>query len=323
MHHAISILLPCLSSHLILTISWAVSTVYPIFASYRAYDGYATLAGKSAASTVNIGGVSIPLGTMLKRATTSESSIEEDTLNARLVTVQMWMIYWIVNGFVRAVESVLFLQYLPLYSVARLCFSIWLIAPIVLTRTRQQKQLFVSFNEIQTEWVSFSQQGCGLVYFRYVKPLMEGQLSFLYDLKVDEILGYASKTLTIPFLKLAMATRGTTTGLDSAGNTGPSTGVASSGNGGATSGSGFSSFGVSEGANYAQAFSTFSTFSKSYFPSRGVDSREVEGNSATDDFDEYEQVDAPSLNSSVAGLKNRSASGQTEQPEQGKGRWFW
>lgn len=300
-----------------LTASWAVSTVYPIFASYRAYDGYATLASKSAASTVNIGGVSIPLGTMLKRATAGESSIEEDTLNVRLLTVQMWMIYWIVIGFVSAAESVLFLHVLPLYSIARLCFSLWLIAPIVLTRTRNQKQLFVSFNDMQAEWASFSQQGCGLVYFQYVRPLMEGQFSFLYDLKMDEVLGQARQFLTVPLLKLfAVLTRGV--GGESAGSHGAN-----------STGAGGSSAGVSssagEGVNYAQAFSTFSTFSKNYFPSRGVD---VEG-LAKDEFEEYEQVDAP-LNASVAGLKNRGPPEQSGAPktddkgDKAAGRhWFW
>lgn len=268
------------------------------------------LASKSAASTVNIGGVSIPLGTMLKRATTSESSIEEDTLNVRLLSVQMWMIYWIVNGFVRAVESILFLHILPLYSVARLCFSVWLIAPIVLTRTRNQKQLFVSFNDMQAEWTSFSQHGCGLVYFHYVRPLMEGQLSFLYDLKMDEVLGQARKILTVPFLKLfVLLTRGF--GTEAPGNT-------DAGSGGSSS--------MSEGVNYVQAFSTLSTFSKSYFPSRGADTRGVDGNLSKDEFDEYEQVDAP-LNATVAGLRNRGASGQSETPykdEKGAGRrWYW
>lgn len=298
-----------------LTVSWAVSTVYPIFASYRAYDGYATLASKSAASTVNIGGVSIPLGTMLKRATASESSIEEDTLNVRLLTVQMWMIYWIVIGCVSAVESALFLHVLPLYSMARLCFSLWLIAPIVLTRARNQKQLFVSFNDMQAEWASFSQQGCGLVYFQYVRPLMEGQFSFLYDLKMDEILGHARKLLTVPLLKLfVVLTRGA--GGEPAGS--------NAGSAGGSSG-GVSSSSAGEGVNYAQAFSTFSTFSKSYFPSRGVDAREVEG-LAKDEFEEYEQVDAP-LNASVAGLKSRGASEPSAAPKTddkvADRHWFW
>lgn len=237
--------------------------------------------------------MSIPLGTMLKRATTSEASIEEDTVNSRLLTVQMWMIYWIVSGCVRVAESVLLLHVFPLYSIARLCFSLWLIAPIVLNTARLQNKLLITYNEMQAEWISFSQRGCGLVYFQYVKPLMEGQLSFLHDMKVDEILGRISEFLTLPLLKLAAAL-----------SRGPESEAA------ATSG---------EIANYMQ---TFSTFSRTYFPSRGVDvdsTKITESTPSTEDLDEYDVLDASvSMNASVTGLKNRNV------PELREGRrWFW
>lgn len=208
----------------------------------------------------------------------------------------MWMIYWIVNGFVQVVESVLLLRWLPLYSVARLGFSVWLVAPIVLNSARLLKKLLVTHSEIQSEWVTFSQQGCGLVYFQYIKPLMEGQLSFLYDLKPDELLGKASGYLAMPIFKLAtMLSRGANE------PTPESTG---------------------ESGNYMQTFATLSSFSKSYFPGRGAEVKEVltAAGSATqaEDLDEYDVVDAPSMNALVAGLKNRNV------PEKAEGRrWFW
>lgn len=243
--------------------------------------------------------MAIPLGTMLKRATAADSTIEEDTLNSRLLAVQMWMIYWIVNGCVHVFESVLLLSYLPLYSVARLLFSVWLVAPIVLNLARLLKKLLVTHSEIQAEWVTFSQQGCGLVYFQYVKPLMEGRLLFLYDLKPDEILARLSSYLAVPLFKVAaMQLR--------------STGTAESS--GSTSGSGSGE--VPPAGNYMQTFATLSSFSKTYFPSREVKETPV-GTSQAEDLDEYDVVDAP-LNALVAGLKNRSVA---EKPE--ARRWFW
>lgn len=187
----------------LLTPSLVASSLYPIIASFNAYDSYAKVATKTGATTFLIGGVSIPLGTMLKRATTNEASIEEDTLNYRLLTVQMWMIYWIVNGCVRVAESVLLLKYLPLYSMARLCFSLWLIAPIVLSSTRLKQSQVLSFGDMQSEWVKFSSQGCGMVYFQYLKPLMEGQLAYLNSLSLEPILAAVSRL--VPFTLMVVS----------------------------------------------------------------------------------------------------------------------
>lgn len=245
--------------------------------------------------------MAIPLGTMLKRATTADSTIEEDTLNSRLLAVQMWMIYWIVNGCVHVLESVLLLTYLPLYSVARLLFSVWLVAPIMLNLARLLKKLLVTHNEIQAEWVTFSQQGCGMVYFQYVKPLMEGRLLFLYDLKPDEILARLSSNLAVPIFKvLAMHLRNTGTAENS----------------GSDSSSGSGSGEVPTAGNYMQTFATLSSFSKIYFPSREV-KETPEETSRAEDLDEYDVVDTP-LNALVTGLKNRSVA---EKPE--TRRWFW
>lgn len=174
------------------------SSLYPIFALFSAYDSYAKLATKTGATTFNIGGVSIPLGTMLKRATAGEASLEEDTINFRLLTVQMWMIYWIVNGCVRVAESVLLLKYLPLYSLVRLCFSLWLVAPIALSSSRLKRSQVLSFADMQREWVDFSAQGCGLVYFRYLKPVIEGQLGYLSCLSIEPLLSAVGGKVVLP-----------------------------------------------------------------------------------------------------------------------------
>lgn len=289
-------------------LSWAVSSVFPIFASYRAYENYHTLATKSGATTVNVGGVNIPLGTMLRRATSApDQSIEEDTLNSRLLAVQMWLIYWVVAGCVSVVESIVPLHVLPLYSVARLCFSVWLIAPIVLNSATLQKKLLVSHQEMQAEWAAFSQQGCGLVYFSYVKPLMQGQLSFLYDLKVDQIVALLSRYLMGPLLQLAgIASRNASAG--------PSAGPSASATAEPPQ---YGSSAPGDGVNYMQ---TFSTFSKTYFPSRAVDgdgARAREGTpSSAEELAEYDVVDTPAMTASVAGLKNR------REPGEARG-WFW
>lgn len=176
----------------ILTFSCFVGSIYPVIASYKAYDDYARVASLSAASSVQIGGVSIPLGTMLKRAT-SDGSVEEDFLNSRLLTVQMWLVYWIVHVSIGIAESALFLTWLPLYSSVRLVVSAWLISPIVLSSLRLNRTKALNPTEVQQEWVGFSAQGCGLVYFQYLKPLFDDQLKALVNFNFELVLNSAAR----------------------------------------------------------------------------------------------------------------------------------
>ncbi|QWU87653.1 hypothetical protein CA3LBN_001918 [Candidozyma haemuli] len=170
-----------------------VGSIYPVIASYKAYDDYARVASSSAASSVQIGSVSIPFGTMLKRATAAEGSVEEDYLNSRLLTVQMWLIYWIVHVSIGIAESMLFLTWLPLYSSFRLLVSAWLISPIVLSSLRLNRTKALTPQEVQQEWAGFSTQGCGLVYFQYLKPLFDEQLKALINFNFEPLLNQLAR----------------------------------------------------------------------------------------------------------------------------------
>ncbi|QRG37557.1 hypothetical protein FDK38_001934 [Candidozyma auris] len=171
-----------------------VGSIYPVIASYKAYDDYARVASSSAATSVQLGSVTIPLGTMLKRATAGgDGSVEEDFLNSRLLTVQMWLVYWIVHVSIGIAESALFLSWLPLYSSFRLLVSAWLISPIVLSSLRLNRTKALSPAEVQQEWVGFSSQGCGLVYFQYLKPLFDDHLQAIVNFNFERVLDSVAK----------------------------------------------------------------------------------------------------------------------------------
>lgn len=189
-----------------LTYSWGVSIVYPIIASYRAFDGYSSLASRSAALSLQFGGVTIPVGTMLKKMTT-ETPVEEDELSTRLMAVQMWMIYWIVNGCVGIVESVLFLANFPLYSILRFCFSVWLISPIVLTNILSRELAAMLEAQIKSKWVEFFSLGCGLVFSRVLKPFMDDKLECLKMVNADQILNGIWQSLVLPVTSVISNTR--------------------------------------------------------------------------------------------------------------------
>lgn len=193
--------------------SWGVSVLYPIIASYKAFDAYSRLASKSAASSLQFGVVTIPVGTMLKKMAT-DAPIEEDELSARLMTIQMWIIYWIVIGCVGIVESVLFLTYLPLYSVLRFCFSIWLISPIVLASVLSRELAALLEAQIKAKWAGFFSLGCGLVFSQVVKPFMDDNLEWLKLVNADAVLGGICRSLVLPVSKiLSITRRSETTGL--------------------------------------------------------------------------------------------------------------
>lgn len=170
----------------ILTISSVgLTTIYPVWASYRAYTQYHTITTKSGASTFHVGGVAIPVGAMLKRATQAQNQqvpIEEDTLNYYLLNVQMWFVYWVVTACITVIEDVFFVKSLPLYSLGRLVFSAWLMFPITNFASLRSLSKVLTFEKMQTEWQLFSNQGCGLIYFKYMVPLLEKKTAALSQL---------------------------------------------------------------------------------------------------------------------------------------------
>lgn len=56
--------------------------------------------------------------------------------------------------------------------------------------------------DMSKEWTQFSSQGCGLVYYEYLRPWLEGELSILANLPIDlgSIQRFAVQTLGLNFL---------------------------------------------------------------------------------------------------------------------------
>lgn len=164
--------------HLLTFSSVGFTTVYPLFASYQSYTQYSAIAAKEGATTVHLGGVAIPVGTMLRRATQDpKSTLEEDTLNFHLLNLQMWFIYWLVTACIVVVEDFSFVKMIPFYLLWRLMLSAWLIFPITNFTSLRTSSKILTYVEMQKEWETFSNEGCGLVYFKYMAPFCERQLA--------------------------------------------------------------------------------------------------------------------------------------------------
>ncbi|OBA21689.1 hypothetical protein METBIDRAFT_190765 [Metschnikowia bicuspidata var. bicuspidata NRRL YB-4993] len=270
-----------------------IGSVYPVIASFKAYDSYSRLATKTGATTFTVKGVSIPLGTILRKATAAEAQIEEDTLNYRLLSVQMWLIYWIVNATVRAAETVLHLAWLPLYSIVRCMFSLWLVAPIMVSSARLKSSQVMSFNDVQQEWADFSSQGCGLVYFRYLRPFFDKHAGLLSQLSAEPLLAYISGLVVLPLAQRAgfwALARGA----------------------------------LQPSAGYAETIAGYTGFS---WPGRGRAGPEAK-TAALEDISDYDVVDRPGGTEEPAARQR--AAGQAEPPAASAGQapqhrqpWFW
>lgn len=153
---------------------------------------------------INIGGFNVPVNSLLKRARgePGEFGQEAQILQKHLLTTQKWLIYWIVYATCSVIEKVLFLSYvIPLYYMLRLGFSVWLLSPMFWETTISEGQTF----DQNKDWASFTENGAGLVYFKYLKPWLDGELVFLSKFPLDfndvkRYLMYIRPSLLLQFL---------------------------------------------------------------------------------------------------------------------------
>ncbi|KAJ8144863.1 hypothetical protein OY671_002063 [Metschnikowia pulcherrima] len=239
-----------------------IGSVYPIVASFKAYDSYSRLATKTGSTTFNVGGVSIPLGTILKKATNSDAEIEEDTMNYRLLSVQMWLIYWMVNAAVSAAE---------------------------ISSARLKSSQVMSFNDVQREWATFSGQGCGLIYFKYLRPFLDENVGLLSRVSLEPLLASVSGSFVLPLAQRI--------------------GVSSL----------FSKSATSSTSTYAGMFSDYTKMFRSV-PGN------VELGASIGDISEYDVVDKP-VNSDENELRNRGLKSESADITSGvptkSQSWFW
>lgn len=144
-----------------------VGVVFPVFSSYRAYEGYSRVAKRIAASQFRVGGVTVPIGQLLNVEALAE---DQRQLQRLMISIQKWFIYWVVYATIETAEAVLFLPTLiPLYSLFRLVVHLWLVVPMALAGGSEDVDKLFDDTEA---WVEFTQLGPGLVYFGYIKPII-------------------------------------------------------------------------------------------------------------------------------------------------------
>lgn len=186
-----------------------MSVIFPIFGSYKSVENYNNVANEIALSNVNIGGFQVPINALLRKSGDSTAGTEngEESLQRHLISIQKWMVYWIVYASLSVVESVFLLRYIvPMYSLIRLGISVWLISPMIIGPvgdTTESNNIVARKKEFDV----FLQSGCGLCYYRFIKPWLDGEFKLFGGIDLSKIvspsiLGYINQYELIHYITL-------------------------------------------------------------------------------------------------------------------------
>lgn len=175
--------------------SLLVSVVYPIFASYNALEYYTRLNQEHNFGRISVGGINVNLGEMFKSAMNDNAlpmGYSEKAVAQVSLVVQKWLIYWIVLSVLTILETVL-VYIVPFYQFFKLPLILFFISPMVLNSSKLAVSAIIAREkppaiDNDADWRQFQDQGCGLVYFKILKPFLDGE--------VDALMKY------IPFDKL-------------------------------------------------------------------------------------------------------------------------
>lgn len=84
----------------------------------------------------------------------------------------------------------LFLKHaLPFYSLWKVVLFSWMVSPIFLSTIANASALSpndLSAARLNRDWLEFSESGCGLCYYYYIKPWLDGEFEFFS--KFDSLL---------------------------------------------------------------------------------------------------------------------------------------
>ncbi|EGV66442.1 hypothetical protein PSN45_002957 [Yamadazyma tenuis] len=291
-------------------VTLVTTVIYPVIASYRAYEQYKDANHKFNGSNLSIGGFNVPINTLFKKATGDHDETvpnEAALLLYESNRLQKWYVYWIVHTVVELIDSGLYLKYLiPFHSLFKLGISVWLLSPMLQYRS-------IDAFDAKTDLNSFFEGGCGFCYKKFVSPLLQGEVKFLSDISlkdipfnteqlptfVKSILDYVKKLMeAAPSVSLLNFIRGSARGVD----------INESGS--------TTSFSAASGAEYLGSLRSFSASTLQGYFSKVTSDPSATSKDTVED--EYDVIDSPSQTDGV-GASPRTT--QTD-PVKRKG-WIW
>lgn len=155
--------------------------IYPIVGSFKSFEDYNRKASQVSESSFAAGGFQMSLN-MLKRATGDVTPTEctAKELQYSLLLMQKWIVFWILSCSFQLMEKLLFAKYLiPFYDFTRFMFTLWLISPLMISH-KIDKEFF----DYNSEMRKFLELGCGLFFYKVLKPTLNGELEILSNLNL-------------------------------------------------------------------------------------------------------------------------------------------
>lgn len=289
-----------------------ISNVYPIVASFKAYEEYLEASNKFENSNINIGGFNVPIATLLKKATGehNEKELPEATvLIYKSNKVHKWLIYWIVSTTFNLLSSILFLkQVVPFYSLIRLGLSVWFISPMLQIKS-------IETYDAQEDLRYFFNSGCGYCYSNFIRPWLNGDFAMLSDLSFDsnKLYDNVSKVLItlINLIKVSPLTALVQKQFNTKG---------ASSNGPAPLPSSATAPSSTSATDYAESFRSFGAMKlQEYLRGTGASGTSVPTTNKESVDDEYDVIDPP-----VEAETTGAQSSQVETPTAVKKKgWLW
>lgn len=126
---------------------------------------------------MKLGGYTIPIGLLFNQ----NETINDQSLQYYLITIQKWFIYWIVFASFQLIESIFFLkQIIPFYFFWKFLANIWLILPFIKFNMINNSNNIKNFDQAK-DWLEFTQSGLGQIYFIYLNPVFNDFMRYLND----------------------------------------------------------------------------------------------------------------------------------------------
>ena len=158
--------------------------IYPIVGSFKSFEDYNRKASQVSESSFVAGGFQMSLN-MLKRATGDVTPTEctAKDLQYSLLIMQKWIVFWILSSSFQLMEKLLFAKYLiPFYDFTRFMFTLWLISPLMILH-KIDKEFF----DYNSEMRKFLELGCGMFFYKILKPTLNGELEVLCNLNLPDL----------------------------------------------------------------------------------------------------------------------------------------
>lgn len=166
--------------------------MYPAYLSGRTIDESIKVSRRVKGSTINLGSFAVPVTLLGLGDKPKQLAIpDEQKLQVLSLTLHKLAAYWTVQGCISVVETVLFVPtVLPFYLLLKLGLSVWLVFPLLSGTTVSNTW------DIEDEWKLYSRSGAGLVFERFVLPLVSTEEP-TSDSPVDVIVQYVRKLFAL------------------------------------------------------------------------------------------------------------------------------